>query len=144
MGRLSGRERARAKYGDKLLKCLEERGYVKGLNETLFRVARRFYTIYPQVGELFVNQKSPTASDKFSESQIHAMPSHEFKEKSICATASHEFMTPITILISKLSFSHIREIMTLASSTPMCLTIRRTKCTRATILLLHSALHSQR
>jgi len=118
----------RAKYGDKLLKCLEERVNVKGLNETLFRVARRFYTIYPQVGELFVNQKSPTASDKFSGSQIHATASHEFKEMSICATASHEFMTPITILISKLSFSHIREIMT--QDDPLARFFYETECVK--------------
>ena len=101
---------------------------VKGLNETLFRVARRFYTIYPQVGELFVNQKSPTASDKFSDSQIHATPSHEFKEMSICATASHEFMTPIKILISKLSFSHIREIMT--QDDPLARFFYETECVK--------------
>ena len=120
----------RAKYGDKLLKCLEERVNVKGLNETLFRVARRFYTIYPRVGELFVNQKSPTASDKFSDSQIHATPSHEFKEMSICATALHEFMTPITILISKLSFSHIREIMT--QDDPLARFFYETECIKGT------------
>ena len=120
----------RAKYGERLLKCLEESVNVRGLNETLFRVTRRFYTIYPQVGELFVNQKSPTASDKFSDSQIHATPSHEFKEMSICATASHEFMTPIKILISKLSFSHIREIMT--QDDPLARFFYETECIKGT------------
>lgn len=53
----------RAKYGDRLLKRLEERVNTKGLNLTLFKVARNFYLLYPQIGELFGN--SPMPSDKF-------------------------------------------------------------------------------
>lgn len=51
----------RAKYGDRLLKRLEERVNTKGLNLTLFKNSRRFYLLYPQIGELF--GKSPTPSD---------------------------------------------------------------------------------
>ena len=43
----------RAKYGDRLLKRLEERVNTKGLNETLFRNSRTFYNLYPQIAELF-------------------------------------------------------------------------------------------
>ena len=65
----------RAKYGEKLLKKLEERVNEKGLNNTLFKNSRRFYLVYPQVGMLFLSSdspatkrllpKSPTASDLF-------------------------------------------------------------------------------
>ncbi len=45
-----GRDRAR--YGDRLLKRLEERVNTKGLNETLFLATRRFYSFYPQVADI--------------------------------------------------------------------------------------------
>ena len=43
----------RAKYGERLLKRLEERVNTKGLNLTLFKVSRNFYLYYPQIEELF-------------------------------------------------------------------------------------------
>lgn len=51
----------RAKYGDRLLKRLEERVKTRGLNLTLFKHSRRFYLLYPQIGELL--GKSPTVSN---------------------------------------------------------------------------------
>lgn len=92
----------RATYGEKLLKRLEEKVKTKGLNETLFKNCRKFYLNYPQVKD-FLLQKSPTASDKFIPSSDH----------QIGATASHFFETPAEKLISNLSFSHIREILTI-------------------------------
>ena len=53
--------RDRAKYGDRLLKRLEESVNTKGLNLTLFKNSCRFYLLYPQIGELF--GKSPIPSD---------------------------------------------------------------------------------
>ena len=76
----------RATYGEKLLKKLEEKIKTKGLNETLFKICRQFYLNYPQVKD-FLLQKS--------------------------ATASHQFETSAEKLISNLSFSHIREILTI-------------------------------
>ena len=37
----------RAKYGERLLKRLEERVNTKGLNLTFFKVSRNFYLYYP-------------------------------------------------------------------------------------------------
>lgn len=86
----------RAQYGERLLKRLEEKVNRKGLNETLFKVSRQFYMEYPQIRILFDTEKS-------------AMPLHE-SEKS--ATSSHQFVTAPEKIVSRLSFSHIREIMT--------------------------------
>ena len=86
----------RAKYGERLLKRLEEKVNCRGLNETLFRVSRSFYLGYPQIRELFGIEKRATVSH---ESEKRAMP-------------SHQFMTPPEKIVSRLSFSHIREIMT--------------------------------
>lgn len=81
----------RAKYGDRLLKRLEERVNTKGLNETLFRNSRTFYKLYPQISELF--QIHPMLSDelKNTPSEIPATLSLKLQ---ICATASHKFVTP--------------------------------------------------
>lgn len=86
----------RAQYGERLFKRLEEKVNCRGLNETLFRVSRSFYLEYPQIRELFDKGKRATASH---ESEKHAIP-------------SHKFMTPPEKIVSYLSFSHIREIMT--------------------------------
>ena len=86
----------RAQYWERLLKRLEERLDCRGLNETLFKVSRQFYLEYPQIRTLFDTRKSATVSHQ---SEISAMP-------------LHQFMTPPERIVSRLSFSHIREIMT--------------------------------
>ena len=88
----------RAKYGDKLLKRLAERINKRGINETLLKVSRAFYLNYPQV-RLYLEGKSATSSHQLSD------------EKR--ATPSHQFVTSADKLISQLSFSHIREILTI-------------------------------
>ena len=96
----------RAKYGDRLLKRLAEKVNRRGINETLLKVSRAFYLNYPHI-KTYLEEKSAT-------------PSHQFMGKS--ATLSHQsvkspmltdkFTTPAEKIISQLSFSHIREIMT--------------------------------
>jgi len=76
----------RAKYGEKLLKSIEARLNTRGLNETLFKNCRRFYQIYPKIKDYLISGISPTLLDKFE--------------------------TPPEKLLSGLSFSHIREILT--------------------------------
>ncbi len=94
----------RAAYGDRLLKRLEESVATKGLNETLFKVSRIFYRDYPQIRELLsIEEQNP----------ISAMPSHEFK-------------TSASTLISSLSFSHIREMLTIED--PLARYFYETEC----------------
>ena len=102
----------RAEYGAQLLKKLEERVNRKGLNVTLFQTSRNFYNLYPQMGGLFVpNEIYSTLSNK-SESRIPLMDkSTDAQTNTICATVSHKFQTPPEMIVSRLSFSHIREIM---------------------------------
>ena len=98
----------RAKYGDRLLKRLEEKVSTKGLNLTLFKNSRRFYLLYPQIGELL--RKSPTPSDLLeteSGCEGKSPTASDFsRENPICAWASHN--------------------------------IRRTRCKKGTTLLLES------
>ena len=102
----------RAEYGTQLLKKLEEQVNRKGLNVTLFQTSRNFYNLYPQMGGLFVpNEIYSTLSNK-SESRIPLMDkSTDAQTNTICATVSHIFQTPPEMIVSRLSFSHIREIM---------------------------------
>ncbi len=79
----------RAKYGEKLLKNIEARLNTRGMNETLFKISRAFYLKYPKIKDYLAGKS---------------------------ATPSHEFETPANRIIENLSFSHIREIMTVEDS----------------------------
>ena len=106
----------RAEYGTQLLKRLEERVNRKGLTETLFKNSRKFYRLYPQMVENLIGVISPTVSDKLLESKDASvlcdtqMTENEHVEKS--PTVSDGFRTTGQMIISRLSFSHIVEIMT--------------------------------
>jgi predicted nuclease of restriction endonuclease-like (RecB) superfamily len=104
----------RAAYGEKLLKNLAkkfENTHIKGMTERRFREYRRFYTVYPHIGEVindFIPQDAirqlPTA--KFANHEIRRLPTAELD-------ADLYFNTPIIPsekLISKLSYSHFAEI----------------------------------
>ena len=102
----------RAEYGAHLLKKLEERVDRKGLNVTLFQTSRNFYNLYPQMEGLFVqNEIYSTLSNKSGNSIPLMDKSAEAQTNTICATVSHKFQTPPEMIVSRLSFSHIREIM---------------------------------
>lgn len=90
----------RATYGERLLKRLADNVNVKGINETLLKNCRRFYILYPQIKHYLKGGKSPTTSDFIGKS----------------ATTSHQFINNASDIINKLSFSHIREIMTVNDS----------------------------
>ena len=106
----------RAEYGTQLLKRLEKRVNRKGLTETLFKNSRKFYRLYPQMVENIIGVISPTVSDKLLESKDASvlcdtqMTENEHVEKS--PTVSDGFRTTGQMIISRLSFSHIVEIMT--------------------------------
>lgn len=100
----------RAKYGDRLLKRLEENVNTKGLNETLFRNSRTFYKFYPQISELF--QAGATASHN-SINKIHPTSSDELETNplEIHPTSSDKFTTSPKTIVERLSFSHLCEIV---------------------------------
>lgn len=101
----------RAKYGDKLLKRLAERVNKRGINETLLKVSRAFYLNYPHV-KSYLEGKSAMPSHQSA--LVSSMASSESSERG--AMKSHQFITPAEQIISQLSFSHIREIMTVDDS----------------------------
>ena len=95
----------RAEYGTQLLKKLEERVNRKGLTTTLFKWARKFYRLYPQMME---NLPIPICA-----TVMHQLQPIEKKKDSRTASRTHQFVTPGKTIISHLSFTHLREIMTL-------------------------------
>lgn len=102
----------RAEYGTQLLKKLEERVNRKGLNVTLFQTSRNFYSLYPQMGGVFVpNEIYSTLSNKLGTDSSFISELADNKTNAICATASHKLQTSPEMIVSRLSFSHLREIM---------------------------------
>ncbi len=106
----------RAEYGTQLLKKLEERVNRKGLNITLFKNSRNFYTHYPQIADNLIFAISPTSSDEY-ENQYKSLPinqesSSDNKTLEKSPTLSDQFKTPGKKIISLLSFSHIVELLT--------------------------------
>lgn len=102
----------RAEYGAQLLKRLEERVNRKGLTRNTFQSSRIFYRMYPQMAENFRNRICPTVSCKSVEDTItQPLEGASKLADVICPTTSGKFVTAGEILVSRLSFSHINEIM---------------------------------
>lgn len=113
----------RAKYGDRLLKRLAESVNKRGINETILKNCRRFYLAYPQIKD-YLTAISPTASEK----SLGISPTASDKSSQISPTASDNFITPAAELVSKLSFSHIVEILTIDD--PLARFFYETECIR--------------
>lgn len=113
----------RAKYGDRLLKRLAESVNKRGINETILKNCRRFYLAYPQIKD-YLTTISPTASKK----SLGKSPTASDKSSQISPTLSDNFITPAAELVSKLSFSHIVEILTIDD--PLARFFYETECIR--------------
>ena len=113
----------RAAYGEQLLKKLEQRLNVKGLNERRFREFRRLYLVYPQLKEpvaqyiVSQNQIRHTLSAEFIEpirrlpsaesaANIRRMPSAELDD-------AKKWMIPADKLFSRLTYSNLMLISTI-------------------------------
>lgn len=96
----------RAKYGARLLQNLADKLYIKGLDRSTLNVCRLFYIKYPQI--------CATVSHKLQGIDYFPENLAIIEEKlrgSICETVSRKFETPPELLVTRLSFSHIKEIM---------------------------------
>ena len=113
----------RAQYGDRLLKRLAESVNKRGINETILKNCRRFYLAYPQI-KVYLTAISPTASKK----SLGKSPTASDKSSQISPTLSDNFITPAAELVSKLSFSHIVEILTIDD--PLARFFYETECIR--------------
>lgn len=124
----------RAKYGDNLLKSLEKRIGQKGLNVTLFQVSRLFYSNYQHVGSL-ISTTYATVLHKLPSAEICATVSHNLSQLQYLAVNEQDenpeqFKTPAEKLVSVLSFSHIRELLTI--NDPLIRFFYETECIKGT------------
>ena len=101
----------RAKYGSHLLSNLADRLQIKGLDRSMLNQCRTFYQRYPQICDS-VNHKLKSIGEIKGLPVIEVISSAD-NENAICDSANHKFETDPDTLISKLSFTHIREIMTI-------------------------------
>lgn len=127
----------RAKYGGSLLKDLENRVCRSGMTVTLFQTCRRFYRLYPQVAQealriyATVSHKSGLLPEEGAGEECtdlpYALP--RLTAPSEQSTAS-QYQTPANILVSRLSFSHIRELT--AVDDPLVRFFYETECIKGT------------
>ena len=110
--------RDRAEYGTQLMKKLEKKVNRGGINLTLLKASRKFFLLYPQISEnleasvsLFSNMPNSKSS---TVSNLLEKRADILNQKS--PTVSNLFVTSGRILLARLSFSHIREIMQVKDS----------------------------
>ena len=107
----------RAAYGEQLLKKLEKRLNIKGLNERRFREFRRLYLVYPQLKEevlgylMSMSAIRRSVTSEFIE-PIRRMPSAESamnirRIPSAELIATKEWMIPADKLFNKLTYSNL-------------------------------------
>ena len=101
-----------AEYGTSLLKDLAKRLGIKGLEHNQLNLCRMFYIRYPQIFSTVSRKLKGIGVIEKLQLPALALNDEEVSEKAeIISTASRKFETPPELLISRLSFSHIREIM---------------------------------
>ena len=123
----------RAEYGTQLLKKLEERVNRKGMTRNTFQSARNFYRMYPQIIENFQINKSASMSCKSymdTTNSISNTESVDNQSDGICPTVSCKFQTSGKTIISRLSYSHIYEIMKV--SAPLARYFYEQECIKCT------------
>ena len=111
----------RATYGEQLLKKLEQRLNVKGLNERRFREFRRLYLVYPQlkapIALYLTSQIRHSLTAEFIE-PIRRMPSAKSainirRMPSAELNSAKEWMIPADRLFNKLTYSNLMLISTI-------------------------------
>lgn len=121
----------RANYGDMLLRKLATRLNKTGLGLTMLKYSRSFYLLYPQVNEAIVKGQT---SDLFANLPQKSQTSDLLPiDRSVLAdshAAQTDFFTPAEKLITRLSFSHIVELIKIDD--PLVRFFYETECIKGT------------
>lgn len=120
----------RAKYGDKLIEKLSKRIRKPGLGTTLLRKSRAFYIVYPSIMQVFEIQQTLPVELKEQIRQTLSVISVPSYTKRIDDARSSEFYTPAETLVSKLTFSHIVELLSIED--PLVRFFYEKECIRGT------------
>ncbi|MBQ9060592.1 MAG: DUF1016 family protein [Firmicutes bacterium] len=103
----------RAEYGSNLLMKLAERLNIKGLDRTMLNLCRIFYLKYPQMCDS-VNHRLLKVIAETPVRQLDSDESMVLEKKfGICDSVNRKFQIDPEVLITRLSFTHLRYIMTL-------------------------------
>ena len=106
-----------AEYGSNLIAKLAERLAIKGIDRQALTVCRAFYNRYPQIRATV--SRRLVEVDKIDNLEIvDALKegAESVDNAEICATTSRKFETDPETLITRLSFSHIREMLQIEDS----------------------------
>ena len=100
----------RAKYGEFLLKNLEQKVNLKGLNITLFKRSRVFYMVYPQLATVIKTILPPTGASTMhllemqglgkSASLMHLLQNAENKQDIVNTIEPQKLLSSIVLTIS--------------------------------------------
>lgn len=116
----------RAKYGDQLFKSLSNRISVKGLGETNLKVARQFYNIYPEIGELLLLDFGNALPDSIRQSLTDELQMHDYEEVEIRKASSGESTNKSNSIksnnyyrqiLDRISFTHFAELIKIEDPT---------------------------
>ena len=103
------RGKERAEYGDKLLENLAKRISCKGLDRTMLNLCRVFYLKYPQICDSANHRLKKIGAIGTS---LQLLEDKETEvESSICDSVNHKFKMDPEMLITRLSFTHIRQLL---------------------------------
>ena len=119
----------RAQYGNKLVEKLAERLNKTGLGISLLRKTRAFYISYPYLIQLFQNQQTVSVELRKAINAIHT-PTKTLQIQHVPSVINPKFYTPADILVAKLSFSHIIELLTVED--PLVRFFYETECIKGT------------
>ena len=104
----------RAEYGDKLLENLANRIDCKGLDRTMLNLCRVFYLKYPQICDSASHRLKNIGAIGTS---LQLLEDKEADvESAICDSVNHKFKMDPEMLITRLSFTHIRQLLSIDDS----------------------------
>ena len=101
----------RAEYGDNLLENLAKRIDCKGLERSMLNLCRTFYLKYPQICDS-ANHRLKNIGAIGTNLQLLEDKETEV-ERPICDSVKHKFKMDPEMLITRLSFTHIRQLLSI-------------------------------
>ena len=84
---------------------------IDGLGRLQLNLCRIFYQKYPQICSTASNRLKSIGGIKELPAVLPVLDKGKVSDQGICSTESNKFETDPAVLVSRLSFSHIREIM---------------------------------
>ena len=87
---------------------------IKGLDRSMLNICRLFYIRYPQICATVSHKLQMIDNSKYLISTQSLNSVGKERSNEICDSVNHKFMTPPEILLTHLSFTHIREILSIA------------------------------